>query len=122
MRRLRPLCRYGDRWFAQYLKQGSGLDTGAPEYVVTSMQKLEGGPSYLTTRYNGMHFTYDIKEVARIAPVGANAYHLPGPIGFGEDGHVAPIVFYRVELDVTSRVRKEAEVYDDLALLLKLVA
>lgn len=119
---LRPLCRYGERWFAQYLKQGAGMDTGAPEYVVTSMQKVEGGPSYLTTRSNGMHFIYDIKEVARIAPVGANAYHLPGPIGFGEEGHVAPIVFYRVELDVTSRVRKEAEIYDDFALLLKLVA
>jgi len=116
-----------DRMFTQYLKAGACMDTCEPEFLVTEARRVPG-PKTFTTTIGGYHgfFKYDIKEVERIAPQGANAYYLPGEVeivweGGNPEYHVTPIEFYRVDIDNTKRVMRAADLANNFELIMRLV-
>ena len=118
----RHLVKVGDQYFTGYTKVGECMDSGEGEYAVTAIEEVMGGPESFTTKgWGSPFFKYGIKEVESIAPVGANAYSV-GDIAVCGDDHIASVRFYRVAVDNTRRLRRMDEVYNDVELLLKLVA
>lgn len=122
------LMPFGKEVFTQVPKIGERMDTHEPEFRVTKMERIEGGPETFRTTVGGYHgfFKYGIKEVERIAPKGANAYLLPGEVEIEwHDGnpthHVAPVEFYHVEIDASQRMLRSADLYNDFALLMELL-
>jgi len=120
----RALVQIGDQWFSQYPKNGPGMDAYEPEFCVTSIEPIGGVMDFVTPTlgYYGF-FKYDIREVRRRAPLGANAYALAGEpknIG-GAEFQQCPIQFFRVTLDTTRRVRREADVENDFDTLMRLI-
>lgn len=98
------LIEIAGQWFTQYPKAGERMDTGEPEYVVTSAEKI-GDPVMFSTTGNGSpFFKFAVNEMQSIAPPNANAYLLvgsPTPMG---DMHVCDVQFYHVKTDVSKRL------------------
>jgi len=123
------LMHFGDNVFTQYPKKGARMDTHDPELRVTKMERVEGGPEiFRTTVGGGYHgfFRFEIDEVRRVAPQGANAYLLPGEIEIEWDEgtpmyHVASIEFYHVEIDTSQRMMLVSEIYHDFELMMWLI-
>lgn len=123
------LMDFGKGVFTQYPKMGEGMDTYAPEFRVTKIERIKSGPTIFRTTIGGYHgfFKYGIDEVERIAPVGANAYRLPAEVKIERDGdgnmtfHVTPIKFYKVEIDATQRMLRGDDIYNDFDLLMELL-
>lgn len=122
-----PLIQFGGKTFTLYAKQGDGLDTVDPEYLVVQSEKVLGGPSIFRTTVGGYHglFKYGIREVRRIAPPKANAYRFAGEVqiewkGGNPTHHVVPIEFYRVEVDASKRLPRAEEVRADYDLMMSL--
>ncbi len=114
--------------FTQYPKIGAMMDTHEPEFMVTSAERIHGGPETFKTAVGGYHgfFKYDIKEVRALAPQGANAYYLPGEVqimwkGGNPTHHVTPIEFYRVEINTGRRLIRASDLANDYDLLMKIV-
>ena len=123
----RILIKVGKNWFTEYLKRGASMDTGEPEFHVTSLEKI-GKPVEFVTIMGGYHmfFRYDIKEVKAIAPRDANTYTLVGdPETVYHEGnpkyHRASIQFYRAEIDTSQRLTREDELINDHETLMSLV-
>lgn len=117
------LIELGSEWFTHYSKEGNAMDSGEPEYKVLEMEELFDGPETFTTTtgaYIGF-FKYEMNEVRKIAPAGANAYSFPGEIELGGAGHITPIRFYRVVVDTTRRLPHKEEVENNPALLISLL-
>jgi hypothetical protein len=117
----RNLVKVGKAWFTQCEKVGESMDTVAPEFAVTSIEKVPGPSTFTTKGYGSPFLKYGIKEVESIAPIGANAFDV-GDIAVSGDDHIVSVRFYRVTVDNTRRLRRMDEVYNDVELLLKLVA
>jgi hypothetical protein len=112
-------------WFTETLKKGNSMDSGEPEFLVTSIEKIEG-PLDFVTKIDGypIFFRYDMKDVVRIAPKKANAYSIIGDPDFlasDRNYHRASIQFYRVKIDTSRRLMRPTEIsqnYDKLIVLL----
>lgn len=119
---MRVLTKVDGKWFTQYPKQGERMDTHEAEFPITSIVEVEGGPAtFTTTEGGGFFFKYGIKEVERIAPCGANAYYLPGEVCRGGDGFITGIQFFRVEVDTSRRMPRQADVQNNFELLMQLL-
>ncbi len=62
---------------------------------------------------------YHIDEVCKLAPKGANAYHIIGEVQ-GRDTVTVPIQFYQVTPLTEKRILRNQEVMDNLDLLLEI--
>lgn len=112
------LMKFGGEYFTMYPKVGERMDTHEPEFVVTKNEIVAGGPdSFRTKGYGSPFFKYGVKEVRSIAPRGANAYSLGEPQVDGDD-HVCPVMFNRVEIDPTQRLRRAHDILGDYDLLM----
>lgn len=122
---LSALTRAGDKgqdWFTQVPKQGESMDSAAMEYPVTSIKPV-GRPLQFSTEivgYKGF-FRYGLKEMEQIAPLGANAYEIPGEISIVGNHHVCEVQFYCAEIDTSRRMPSEGEVKNDFELLMELL-
>jgi hypothetical protein len=126
--KLYPLVRRGNVMFTQYRKQGAGLDTAEPEHLVTSAH-LVGNPVEFVTETMGYHgfFKYDIRDVQKIMPEGANAYELVGDheciwTDGNPDHQKCMVQFYRVEVDTSKRLVRAGALENDYELLMELLA
>lgn len=119
---LRALTLVGDKWFTQYPKQGESMDTYEAEFRLCEIEPVTGGPeTFTTTEGGGFFFKYGIKEVERIVPIGANAYYLSGAVERGGLGMIAPIQFFRIEVDSSCRMPRQAAVQNNYDLLMQLL-
>lgn len=109
----------GERWFTQHPKKGEVMDTGEPEFLVTKMEPVAGGPGHFTVEED-FFFRYGVKDIERIAPLGANAYALSG-FGRGGDGLMASIEFFRVEVDTSRRLPRKSEILSDVDTLTRVL-
>lgn len=123
----RALVKIGERWFTQYPKQGDGMDTWEPEYVVTFMEEV-GLPVQFRTTVGGYHgfFKFGMNEVQAIAPPTANAYFFVGdPTNEWHEGNpthqVAMVQFYRITADPTKRMMRSDQLCHDFDTLMRLV-
>lgn len=128
MVKMLTLMPFGGETFTQYPKVGERMDTYAPEFRVTSMRLIEGGPQTFRTTVGGYHgfFKYGVKEVMRLAPPEANAYLLPADVDIEwVDGdpryHITRIEWYHVEVDASQRMMREEDLWNDLDLMLELI-
>ncbi len=123
------LMNFGEEMFTQRSKMGRSMDTFDPEFKVTKIEPIRGGPTIFRTTIHGFEgfFRYGTNEVERIAPVGANAYKLSGGMHLENNAegtpahHITLIEFYRVEIDATQRMPLEKDLYDDFDLLMELL-
>lgn len=125
--KLYPLVRCGNVIFTQYRKQGAGLDTAEPEHLVTKSKRI-GKPIKFVTETMGYHgfFKYDIRDVQKIMPEGANAYELVGdPECIWTDGNPdhqsCRVQFYKVEVDTSRRIIRAKALENDYDRLCQLV-
>lgn len=121
----RALKQIGDEWFTQYPKIGERMDTGEPEYHVTSIEKV-GEPVLFRTTSSAAYvfFKYGINEVRALAPQGANAYCLAGTpeLDKGDPEHTScPVQFYRIEADTSKRLRRPEDLARDYETLMQLI-
>ncbi len=113
-------------WFTEAPKVGDGMDSGVPEFLVTSLTPI-GEPTEFVTKTRGYHgfFKYGIKEVQRIAPSGANSYSLVGdPENIWTDGnpnhqHVS-VQFYKANIDTSQRLLRTEEICNDYEIFMNL--
>jgi hypothetical protein len=126
--KLYPLVQRGNVMFTQYRKQGAGLDTAEPEHLVTSSD-LVGNPVEFVTETLGYHgfFKYDIRDVQKIMPAGANAYKLVGDpeciwTNGNPDHQKCMVQFYRVKVDTSKRLVRSDTLENDYDLLMGLLA
>jgi hypothetical protein len=124
----RGLVQFGEQWFTQYAKQGDGLDTGEPEYVVRMKEKV-GEPVLFRTETKGYHgfFKFSVNDLRAIAPPQANAYHFVSEPQIewngGDPSHQTVMVqFYLVIVDANQRVIRVGELVHDFEKLMELVA
>jgi hypothetical protein len=114
----------GETWFTQYEKRGASLDTCEPEFRVVSIEKV-GEPVLFRTKVWGYYgfFKYLIRDVERLAPVGANAYSIVGDpeLDGGHDCQKATVQFYKVEVDGTKRLERQKDIENDFDLLMSLM-
>ncbi|MDR3616632.1 MAG: hypothetical protein P4L53_23935 [Candidatus Obscuribacterales bacterium] len=118
----RALVSVEGTWFTSYLTKGTGVRSFVPEFAVTKMEVLLKGPKTFSTASsaNG-DFEYNIADVERTAPLGANAFRFEGDVAYGgKNGPTVGISFYRIEVDNTQRLRRDDELYNDVDLLVKL--
>ncbi len=118
----RVLTKIGVQWFTQYPKIGERMDTGEPEFYITSIKKI-GDEKVLKTTQSGFpgFFKYGIREAQMLAPQGANAYELVGA-GWLEPGLACwRVEFYRVEVDTSQRLIRADELRNDYDTLMKLL-
>lgn len=113
-------------WFTQVDKTGGAMDTGEPEFKVTSIEPI-GKPVQFSTPVSHYHgfFKYHKREALAALPKGANAYALVGdPDNVWEDGNpvrqVCMIQPYRVIVDTTQRLIREAVLENDYDRLMRL--
>lgn len=120
--KLATLCRIGERTFTQVPKDGIGLDSHAPQFEVTHVERV-GEPVRFEVRTAGHHtnFQYATEDVAAFAPRGANAYDID-ELAVAGDARTqsATATFYRATIDGTRRVLTEPEVLADTDLMLAL--
>jgi hypothetical protein len=126
-RQLPPLFRLskaGETWFTQYGKEGSRLDTGQLEYVVRGLEPVPAQAKEFWTRWGGYYgfFKYDVEEVQALAPEGANAYRFTGEPRIEGPNHIAPIEFYRADVDTTRFIPQREELEADFDTLIWLVS
>ena len=117
------IMKIGDKWFTEYPKHGDSMDNWEPEFLVTSMEQIGGTKRFSTTigGYYGF-FRYGLKEVAMIAPPGANAYALAGDPTFdGPERHKVAVKFYKITTDTSKRVMRQDELKNNYDTLMKLV-
>ncbi|MDD4290569.1 MAG: hypothetical protein PHH83_04880 [Patescibacteria group bacterium] len=124
----RRIMKIKNTWFTQYLKRGDGMDLGEPEFLITSIEKVDKPKEFITV-IRGYHafFKYNIKEVMAIAPMQANAYEIIGhPEIVYKDGNPeydrATIQFYKIEVDSSKRLVRERELCNDFETLMRLVS
>lgn len=122
---LSALTRAGDKgqdWFTQVPKQGESMDSQKMNYPVTSLKPV-GQPLLFSTEIVGYHgfFRYGLKEMEQIAPLGANAYEIPGEISIAGNRHVCEVQFYCAEVDTSRRMPSEGEVENNFDLLMELL-
>lgn len=124
----RALVQIGKQWFTQYPKIGERMDTGEPEFVVTSMKKV-GRPVIFRTTVGGYHgfFKFGVNEVQAITPPNANAYFFVGePQNEWHDGNpthqTCEVQFYWIEVDNSKRMVRADKLARDYDTLMKLVA
>ncbi|MDO8505219.1 MAG: hypothetical protein Q7S48_01400 [bacterium] len=121
------LVEMGKRHFTDYPKQGERMDSHEPEFLVTKIEEVAGNPRKFRTTVGGYHgfFKYGIDEVKRIAPPEANAYTVGDVEIEWKDGnpthHVAPVTFYKIEVDTTQRLVRMEDIYRDFDLMMSLV-
>ncbi len=122
----RPLIQIGENWFTQYPKAGDNMDTWEPEFRVTEMKPL-WGPVPLRTPVIGYYgfFTYTTQEIQALAPPGANAYTLVGEPDFvpksGGSIHQCLVQFYRVQVDNSRQLIRQASLEHDYDKMMELV-
>ena len=126
------LIQRGKRFFAERPKQGDCMDTGTAKYPVGKMERINGRSTafrdqeVFRTTIGGYHgfVKYGLREVFRMAPPGANAYTLGEfeieSVNGNPTHHVAPITFYKAEIDNSQRVLTPEEVYRSYDLMLAL--
>ena len=124
----RALLQIGEQWFTQYSKAGERMDTWEPEYVVTSIEKIDQ-PVLFRTIVGGYHglFKFGVNEVQAIAPPNANAYFFVGePQNEWHDGNpthqTCMVQFYRITVDSTKRMVRSDNLAYDYETLMRLVA
>ncbi len=117
------LVQFGGKYFTEYPKKGERLDTGEPQFLVTEMQPVNGGPREFRTIIGGhpVFAKYGINEVQHIAPPQANAYTLPGEFTINGKYHVSPVQFFKVRVDTTKRLLRSKEVMADYETLMSLL-
>jgi hypothetical protein len=109
-------------WFTQYEKIGARMDTGEGEYRVTEIEQIGNTVRFSTPSYGSPFFKYDIQEVKRLKPTGANAYVFvsdPEPVG---ETHQADVQFYRIEADTSKRLMRAQQLENDFDLLMEFTA
>lgn len=118
---MRPLIEFGDEWFTEYPKVGARMDNKDPEFRVLSRKRMGKPVQFRTSAGGGIFFKYDLKEIAQIAPRGANAYRFTSSPEHYQEDLVVMIQFYRVKVDTSKRLIKSDELGQDYDTLLKLM-
>lgn len=114
------------RAFTCYQSRGKELQSSEPEFKVLKAERI-GKPMEFRTKIEGYHgiFRYDVRDVRRMAPGGANAFTFGEPKIAPNDGdpkeHVCPVTFYKAEVDVSRRIPREGEIRRDFDLTMSLV-
>lgn len=121
------LVEVSNQWFTQYPKEGERMDTGEPEYVVTTLEKI-GEPIQFRTTVGGYHgfFKFGLKEVQAIAPPNANAYHfVTEPVNEWNGGNpthqTCMVQFYHAKVDTSKRLIRRDKLAHDYDALMQLV-
>jgi len=114
-------------WFTQYHKKGGAMDSGEPEYLVTSIEAVGEPVRFYTPihHYYGF-FKYEKREVRAVVPRAANAFVLVGdPTNVWKNGNPTQqtclVQPYRVEIDHTRRLMKQNKLANDYELMLQLM-
>jgi hypothetical protein len=125
--RCHALVRLGKKnWFTQYPKQGESMDTGEPEFPVTSIEPV-GEVVHFDTVIGGYHgfVRYGAKEAQRVLPEGANAYKFLDAKILYDDGsptrHRLWIKPFRVEVDYSQRLIRAEQLEQDFDLMMSLI-
>jgi hypothetical protein len=119
---MRVLMQFGDEWFTQYPKVSIRMDTGEPEFEVVSKKRIGQPVSFRTSTGGGIFYKYGLDEVVSIAPPGANAYRFTtDPEREGENWFTRMVQFYHVEVNLTQRLMKEADLSRNLDLMFTLM-
>jgi len=117
----------GDSLFTQYRDEGDCMDSGQPMCRVVEARKV-GSVRVFKTPILGYYgfFKYELDEVRKGMPAGANAYLMGEPEIVSKGGnpvrHKAPIQFFNVDVDKSRRVLRSDEIGQDLGLIRKLIA
>ncbi len=115
------LVQIGKQLFTQYPKVGERMDTGEPEFMVSSAKKIGKPVLFRTTGYGSVFFKFGVNEVKAIAPSNANAYFFVGePTPEGND-HVCMVQFYRIEADTSKRIIRVDKLAHDYETMMKLM-
>ncbi|MEZ4103201.1 MAG: hypothetical protein R3B55_01385 [Candidatus Paceibacterota bacterium] len=114
--------KFAKEWFTEVSKVGDGMDSGEPEYPVTSVDTV-GEPILFRTTIGGYHgfFKYAVNEVKAIAPPNANAYYLVGDPQIEGEHHTCMVQFYRIEADTSKRLMQADKLARDYDLMMDLM-
>jgi hypothetical protein len=106
--------------FVEYPKKtdGSYMDTGEIMFPLSDIEEI-GEPTFFETNDCRFFLKYHIDEVRKVAPTGANAYHITGEVSPGEKVQV-PVQFYKVTPITEKRILRKKEVMNNLNLLLEI--
>jgi len=120
------LTELGKQNFTQYPKNGGAIDSGEPEYMVTTIEEI-GEPVLFRTEILGYYglFKYHISGVIALAPPQANAYQFvtDPEIEKGDGEHqIAMVQFYHIEADTTRRLIRSSELARNYDLMMSLLA
>lgn len=118
---LYSLMTMGEQLFTMYEKQGDSMDSHEPEFLVRSVEKL-GNPVLFVTPITGYYgfFTYDLRDLRKLAPVGANAYYLVDEPGFADnDHHKVSVQFCFCEVDLSQRLPRASTIGRNSDLIMK---
>ena len=116
------LVQMSGQWFTQYPKTGEVLDTGEPEYLVTSIKKI-GEPVLFRTETKGYYgfFKYSIQDVKTLAPQDGNAYEIvSSPVNEGQH-QTCLVQFYMIKADKTKRLMRSKDLARNYEKLMELV-
>lgn len=124
---LRGLIKNGQQWFTEYPKAGERMDTGEPEYLVSSMVKV-GRPALFRTTIGGYHglFKYGINEIQSMTPPNANAYSIVNDpqIEYQNSNpthHTCLVQFFQITADTTQRLMRAKDLWLDYDLMMRLM-
>lgn len=114
------LVEKNENLFVEYPKRIDGAygDTNEIMFPLSEVKKV-GEPTTFTTDNCLFFLKYHIDEVRKLAPKGANAYHIIGEVQ-GRDTVTVPIQFYQVTPVTEKRILRNQEVMDNLDLLLEI--
>ena len=105
-------------FYTQKAKEGARMDTGVAFHPVRSMDGAGSGVMRTTAGGYYGFLKYDIDEVRRIMPPGANAYRV-GDVSMDADAkmHTVTLRFYNADVDTDHRLLNSEEVMNDYSLL-----
>ena len=110
--------------FTQVPKKGDRADTYEPEFRVTSIEKVGGLERFNTdSNYPVPIFRYDLREAQAVLPKEANAYELVGSptrTGGAESQETCLVQGYRVIIDHTMRLMRQAKLANDYDRMMQL--
>jgi len=116
------LLEMGTMIFTDYPKMAKATDLNEPEFRVTHIERV-GEPKHFCTTVDGYHgFMYDINEVQRTAPSGANSYTVKlEETDWAKGYHVASVLFYKATVDTSQRLIRMGEIHQNFKLTMSIL-
>lgn len=111
------------QYFVQIAKEdGVNTDNCQALHPVNQLDALGEVMTFKVKTHSHFSFAYDLKDLADIAPEGANAYRFVSGVTDGVHFQKIEVQFYRADIDYTVALPQAADVRQDYDLLMQLVA